>query len=181
MSSRTIYITDHDYTRLQKLIESLRWFADGHAGNLGALELELRRAKIVESAQIPSDVVTMNTTVRVRDLESGDVECFMLVFPTMADWESNRISILAPVGIAILGCRAGDEIECPAPSGVRRLRLEEVLDQPERSGIEESSAPGSGRFAPTAHEATILLERSEELSGRQSMDSGSRQPCSRPR
>ena len=137
MSAQSIYITDHDYTRLHNLISSLRWFADDGAGNLSALERELRRAKIVESASIPSDVVTMNTTLRIRDLNSGEPERFTLVFPPSADWDSNRISILAPVGIAVLGCREGDEIECSAPAGIRRFRVEEILDQPERSGFEE--------------------------------------------
>jgi len=158
MTSNAIYITDHDYTRLWKLIDSLRWYAGRNAGNLGALERELRRARIVESARIPNDVVTMNTTVRIRDLDSGEVECLTLVFPPMADWESNCVSIVAPVGIALVGCREHDEIEFSAPAGVRRFRVEEVLGQPERSGIEESLASGDAQFDSAAHHGTNLWD-----------------------
>lgn len=142
MIRNSICIGNHDYAKLQNLISSLRWLADGSGGNLGALEGKVQRAKIVPSADIPSDVVTMNTTVLIRDLDSGEFERFTLVFPPMANWVSNRVSILAPIGIAVLGCRQGDEVECPAPAGIRRFRIENVLDQTERVTLRRYQTAG---------------------------------------
>ena len=83
--------------------------------------------------EVPSDVVTMSSIVSLRDLDSGETEEYELVYPADADLENNRISILAPIGTAILGYRVGDVIEWPVPGGLRRLRVEEVLYQPGRA------------------------------------------------
>ena len=77
----------------------------------------------------------MNSVVRLRDLDSGETEEYELVYPADADMAHNRISVLAPIGTAILGYRLGDVIEWPVPAGLRRLRVEEVLYQPERAGV----------------------------------------------
>ena len=76
----------------------------------------------------------MRSTVRLRDLDSGKEMIYSLVFPNEADVDEGRISILAPVGTAMIGYRIGDTIEWEVPSGLRRLRVEEVLYQPEASG-----------------------------------------------
>ena len=76
----------------------------------------------------------MNSVVRLRDLDSGETEEYELVYPADADVSLNRISILAPIGTAILGYRLGDVIEWPVPAGLRRFRVDEVLYQPERAG-----------------------------------------------
>ena len=70
-----------------------------------------------------------------RDLDLDEVEEYELVYPADADLERNRISVLAPIGTAILGYRVGDVIEWKVPAGLRRLRVEEVLYQPERAGV----------------------------------------------
>lgn len=76
----------------------------------------------------------MRSTVRLKDLESGKEMIYSLVFPDEADVEQGRISVLAPVGTAMIGYRGGDTIEWEVPSGLRRLKVEEVLYQPEASG-----------------------------------------------
>jgi regulator of nucleoside diphosphate kinase len=73
----------------------------------------------------------MHSTVRVRDLDRGVRRVYTLAFPTEADIERRRISILAPIGTALIGYRAGDQVEWPTPGGTRRLEIEEVLFQPE--------------------------------------------------
>ena len=98
---------------------------------LAALEGELSRARVVPAGKVPPDVVTMNSVVRLRDLDSDETEEYELVYPADADMTLNRISVLAPIGTAILGYRLGDVIEWPVPAGLRRLRVEEVLYQPE--------------------------------------------------
>jgi regulator of nucleoside diphosphate kinase len=129
-----IYITRADFERLRRLIDGR------HAGNtfdleyLDTLEQEIDRADIVEPEEIPRDVVTMDSEVRLKDLDSGDVKVYGLVFPAQAQTE-NGVSILAPIGTAILGYRVGDIIEWRVPRGIKRLKVLEVLYQPEAAGV----------------------------------------------
>jgi regulator of nucleoside diphosphate kinase len=76
----------------------------------------------------------MNSQARVRDLKSNEEMVFTLVFPTEADYVRGWLSVLAPIGTALLGYRAGDTIELEVPAGVRRLKIEQVLYQPEAAG-----------------------------------------------
>jgi regulator of nucleoside diphosphate kinase len=128
-----IYITKPDYERLTKLIEIVR---DGESNSeyLDRLEEELDRAEMVQQENIPADVITMRSTVRLKDLDTSDEMIYRLVFPTEANYDEGKISVLAPVGTAMLGYRRGDVIEWQVPSGVRRLSVEEVLYQPESNG-----------------------------------------------
>jgi regulator of nucleoside diphosphate kinase len=101
---------------------------------LNKLEAELDRAEIVDPKDIPADVVTMRSKVRLKDLVSEDSNTYSVVFPTEADFAEGKISVLAPIGTAILGFRKGDTIEWQVPSGLRKLKVEEVLYQPESAG-----------------------------------------------
>jgi regulator of nucleoside diphosphate kinase len=127
-----ITITSQDAERLEILMDSLPKNAfPGKA----ELEEELDRAIIVEPAKVPPSVVTMNSTVRFRMRPSGDEFCLTLVYPGQTDADGKTISILAPVGSALLGLSIGDEIEWPRPGGgTLRVQIEDVLYQPERSG-----------------------------------------------
>ena len=98
------------------------------------LEEELEWAQIVAPQEILGDVVTMNSQARVKDLDSNEEMVFTLVFPAEADYERGRLSVLAPIGTALLGYRAGDTVEWEVPGGVRRLKIEQVLYQPEAAG-----------------------------------------------
>jgi regulator of nucleoside diphosphate kinase len=129
-----IYITELDYNRLNGLIERTRERNGADREYLNKLEAELDRAEIVDAEDIPADVVTMRSKVRLKDLVSGESNTYSLVFPTEADFAEGKISVLAPIGTAILGYRRGDTIEWPVPSGVRRLKVEEILYQPEAAG-----------------------------------------------
>ncbi|HZU34472.1 MAG TPA: nucleoside diphosphate kinase regulator [Gemmataceae bacterium] len=135
MKKRIIVISDADSRRLRAWLESARQDASVLGEYLDALAGELKRARIVPRADVPPDVITMNSVVRLRDLETGEIEEYELVYPAEADLAQGRISILAPVGTAILGYRLGDVIEWPVPAGLRRLRVEEVLYQPERAAL----------------------------------------------
>ena len=130
-TERAIWIADDDRAKLDTLLRVLAARHDPHAGDRGALAGELRRARVVPGAQLPPDVVTMNSTVRLRDLETGEEETYTLVYPADADIAENKLSVLAPVGTALLGYRAGDVVEWPVPAGVSRFRIEEV-HQPAR-------------------------------------------------
>ena len=76
----------------------------------------------------------MRSKVRLKDLVSGETNVYSLVFPTEADFSEGKISVLAPIGTAILGYKRGDTIEWPVPSGLRRLKVDQVLYQPEAAG-----------------------------------------------
>ena len=134
MKKRPLIISRTDRQRLESLISAARMDFRVRPEYLAALEAELQQARVVPPGETPPDVVTMNSVVRLRDLESGETEEYELVYPADADVEHNRISVLAPVGTAILGDRAGDVIEWPVPAGLRRLRVEELQYQPERAG-----------------------------------------------
>ena len=98
---------------------------------LSALERELARAEIVASEDIPTNVVTMNSRAELLDLETGERMEFTLVFPIDANIEADRISVLAPLGTAMLCYRVGDEFKWKVPYGERRLKVNAVHFQPE--------------------------------------------------
>ncbi len=127
-----IIISTLDAARLEALLDSL---PDHAFPGKEALEAELTRAELVAPEKIPPNVVTMNSTVTFRMLESGKTFSLTLVFPRDADSSGTRISVLAPVGSALLGLSIGDEIEWPKPGGgLLRVKIEEILYQPEREG-----------------------------------------------
>jgi len=100
-----------------------------------ALEAELARAEVVEPGQMPGDVITMNSTARFRDEDTGDERELTLVYPKDADGSPDKVSILAPVGSALLGLRIGATIEWPVPGGrTIRLRVLSIQYQPEAAG-----------------------------------------------
>lgn len=136
MEPRDIYLTKVDMARLKELVEVGIAFKDGNKEHrhLENLEHELDRAHIVEPRAIPHDVVTMNSRVRLKNLETGQESELTLVFPSNADIEHHKISVLAPIGTAILGYRTGDTVDWPVPAGPRKVQIQEILYQPEAAG-----------------------------------------------
>ncbi|HPM24966.1 MAG TPA: nucleoside diphosphate kinase regulator [Phycisphaerae bacterium] len=134
MAKRTIFITQQDARRLREwlCIAGKRYEKDRE--NLEVLRRELRQAQVVEPDEVPPDVVTMHSQVRLADPRTDHESCCTLVFPEDAVANHNRISVLAPLGAAILGCRAGDVIRFQVPGGRRTIRILEVLYQPEAAG-----------------------------------------------
>jgi len=131
----TIYITEIDRQRLEKLIEIASQRDDAvNREYLRKLEHELDMAETVAPAEVPADVITMRSKVRLRDLNSGEEMIYTLVFPTETDSGNGKISVLAPIGTAMLGYRVGSVIEWQVPSGLRRIKVEEILYQPEAAG-----------------------------------------------
>ncbi len=125
-----VVLSRFDRDRLERLLDRM-----GPRPELEALRDEIERAEIVEPEAVPEDVVTMNSVVRFVDEESGSERVVKLVFPGHADVESGRISVLAPVGSALLGLSVGDSIDWPLPQGrTRRLRVVAITYQPEAAG-----------------------------------------------
>jgi regulator of nucleoside diphosphate kinase len=125
-----IVLSRFDQERLERLLGKV-----GPRPDLEALREEIERAEIVEPDAVPPNLVTMNSVVRFVDENSGRESEVTLVFPGHADVESNRISVLAPVGSALLGLSVGDSIHWPLPNArTRRLRVVAVTYQPEAAG-----------------------------------------------
>jgi regulator of nucleoside diphosphate kinase len=129
-----IFITKVDFDRLYRLVAGKGSRESRDSEYLERLEQELERAEIIDEDTVPHGVVTMNSEVRLKDLDSGDVNVYKLVFPHQTRSPMD-ISILAPIGTAILGYRVGDAIEWPVPKGIRRLEILQVLRQPLAAGI----------------------------------------------
>lgn len=126
-------LTDRDMARLRDIAQ--RYASSSLSSAAEALELELDRAEVVSADRVPADVVTMHTRFSCRNLESGKMYEFVLVYPHEADAAEGRISVLAPVGLALIGLRVGSKIRWPLPDGrTTHLELLEVLHQPEAAG-----------------------------------------------
>lgn len=135
MAENRIWITAKD---VKKIEDAILQFEAAHpdklTDNISSLRNELKRANIVEPSEIPNDVVTMNSRVRFRDLDTSEEFVFTLTLPDVANVQRGNLSILAPAGTALLGCKAGDVIEWPFPDGVGRIEIVEILYQPEAAG-----------------------------------------------
>lgn len=134
MSKRNIYITDQDMRRLRELVRTTSDPFGKDRPYLETLRAELDRAKIVPRDAIDADVVTMNSTVRVRDCDGGRTTTLTLVFPESANPQTDRISVIAPLGAALLGYRVGDRVSFTVPTGSRTCEIVAVVYQPEAAG-----------------------------------------------
>lgn len=130
----TISITQFDKQRLSHLLTGISRDENPDREDLWSLEQEIARAEVITSREATADLVTMNSRFRVTDLDSGQSMEYTLVFPHEANYKEGRISILAPLGTALLGFRVGDVVEWRMPAGTRRLRIDEILYQPESEG-----------------------------------------------
>lgn len=129
-----IVVTAFDHYRLFRLLDRLRRAQPDAAPAHDALEHELDRAIVVEQDEVPPDVVTMNSMVRAVDQNTEEELKITVVFPGQAAPRDGKISVLAPLGLALFGARVGDEIEWPMPGGTRRLYVDRLLFQPEAAG-----------------------------------------------
>ena len=134
MTDKPIQITEFDLDRLKKLLEDATHTEYRGSDYLVRLQAELDRAQVVLPHAVSQVVVTMNSTVVLFDLDTGEDETYTLVFPENADISSGKISILAPVGTGMLGYEVGDTFEWDVPGGVRRLKVKQILYQPEAAG-----------------------------------------------
>ena len=134
MNPRDTYITEVDLSRLRDVLKARvntnAWDRD----HLENVEKELDRAHVVDPSAIPHDVVTMNSQVRIEDVDTSMENVYTLVFPSEASIPDKKISILAPIGTALLGSRVGETVDWLVPAGMRTVRIKEVLYQPEAAG-----------------------------------------------
>lgn len=133
---KAIFITEQDRQRLNDCLAVLHEYADGKdLRHVQQLEEEISRASIiVDPTSTPGDVVTMRSRVRVRDIDTGKESVYTLVYPSESDPMALKVSVLAPIGAALLGCRVGDVVERDIPKGRCRFMIEELIYQPEAAG-----------------------------------------------
>jgi regulator of nucleoside diphosphate kinase len=139
MNPTPIYITRDDHSKLRLLLATAL-HANGN-GALQKLRTELDRAAVIDPAAIPPGVVTMESTVEFEDLGSRETEEYTITFPERANVEKKRLSILAPIGTALIGCRVGDIVNWSTPGGVRQLKVRRVTAAPRDSTAVPSLRP----------------------------------------
>ena len=127
-----VIITEVDQTRLKKLIYDEAQQGTGTDQTVLDLEQEIGRAQVVDSHKVPREVITMNSKV-LLDLGEDELEV-SLVYPSEADLISNKLSVLSPIGTAILGYKEGDFIQWKIPSGVAEIHVKKIIYQPEAAG-----------------------------------------------
>lgn len=132
-NEQRIIVTEADLERLHRMLESHAVSRDSETAEM--LEMELSRAEVVRPDMVPSNVVTMNSSVVFEDAQSGEQREVTLVYPPDASAGTGRVSILAPIGTALLGLSVGQSIDWPLPGGrTKKLRIVKVTYQPEALG-----------------------------------------------
>lgn len=131
----TIYISETDRARLGNLIELVRSQRErSNFSYVNKLEDQLEFAEVVPPKEIPPDVVTMRSKVRLKDLDTKEESVYSIVFPSEANADEGRISVLTPLATALLGHTSGATVEFQAPGRVRILQIMEIPYQPESAG-----------------------------------------------
>lgn len=123
-----------DYARIKKSISDAKQFKSISNAEAEKLINELDSATIVEPEAIPSNVVTMNSIVKIRFVNTDKEVQFQIVYPHLANVKENKISIFSPIATALIGYKVKDEIEWIVPAGLTKLRIEKIIYQPEASG-----------------------------------------------
>src|SRR4029453_7244081 len=131
VAKHPIYITSRDKRLLEKMVAEADALRSAPRTELQALAKELRRAVVVDPRDVPGDVITMNSRAEMLDLGTGETVTFTLVFPSQANIDEEKISVLAPIGAGMLGYCVGDEFEWQVPDGGARMRGTQIHCQPE--------------------------------------------------
>lgn len=129
MTEELLLVTEKDYLRLKSLIEGKG------PEEIENLEIELDRAQLLADNEVPSDLVTMNSIFRFENMSENKQMIMSIVYPQESNAQENKVSILAPLGSALLGLRVGQEINWQFPDGkTKKLKVLEMLYQPEANG-----------------------------------------------
>ena len=128
-----LIINKLDYARIKRSIEDARQFRAINAAESEKLMKELDSAEIVAPEAIPSNVVTMNSIVKLTFLNNNKPIQFQIVYPDKANMKENKISIFSPIATALIGYKVGDEIDGMVPAGMTHIRIDEMVYQPKAS------------------------------------------------
>ena len=131
-------VTTLDRRRLRRMIDSLYTSlpagGEPYGSYFRALEERLNAMQTVAEDAVDDDVITMNSQVCVRELVRGRRQVLTLVYDRDADAFGEKVSVLTPLGAALLGSRVGDVVEWQTRRGPRRVRIDEIVFQPEAAG-----------------------------------------------
>jgi regulator of nucleoside diphosphate kinase len=129
-----LIINSLDYSRIQRCISDAKQLRSINSADADKLLNELRSAQVLEPEEIPSNVVTMNSIVKLSFLNNKQQTQFQIVYPKNANFKENKISIFSPIATALIGYKVGDQIEWIVPAGPTKIQIDEILYQPESSG-----------------------------------------------
>lgn len=124
MNHTPIFVTRNDYYKLRMLVASAL-YSPAH-GALKSLRRELDRAIVLDPKALPQGVVTIDSYVEFEDTGSGEVESYTITYPDCENLQERRLSILAPIGTALIGCQEGDLLHWTTAGCMRRLRIRRV-------------------------------------------------------
>ncbi|MBD5779779.1 GreA/GreB family elongation factor [Pelagicoccus sp. NFK12] len=127
----SIYLSKSDHEALSLLLRAIKH----PQGTALKLKEEISRAIVLGDSQVPTDSVGLNSSVHLEDLDLNEVETYELTMPSRANPDFNRVSILAPLGVALLGVRAGEDFMWRTPGGLRRLRVVSVTRESKSSKV----------------------------------------------
>ncbi len=140
-----ITVTSLDAHRLRRLLDAAADSLDHE--HFEGLEEGLDAARVVDPGSIAADIVTLDSRVRIRDLKTGEESTYTLVMPRESNMASGAVAITAPLGRAMFGRKRGDRVQFKTPGGLRRVRVMEVLYQPEAEGasrVDRTGVPEEG-------------------------------------
>lgn len=123
-----------DYARIKKCIGDAQQFKSINKTDAEKLLNELNSAQIVEPEAVPSNVVTMNSIVKLSFLNNNQQVQFQIVYPDKANIKENKISIFSPIATALIGYKVKDEIEWIVPAGLTKIKIDKIIYQPEAAG-----------------------------------------------
>ncbi len=161
MRERPIIVSERDARQLRALLRYRSEASFRDQAHLSELKAELERAIVVRPEEMHGDVVTMRSHVQVCDLANGERTHYELVFPFEADVSARKISVLAPLGTALLGFREGDEVEWLMPGGKQQLRIERVR----QLSVRRNTRPSASTMDPP-HQSPRALSERRNLVGR---------------
>lgn len=133
MNNETI-LSRIDYSRLNSMILNLLDSKESNLLDLNRLNMQIKRAKLVEPKRIKPDCVTMNSVVQVVFLKSGTSKTLHLAYPKEANYKDGSISVLSPLGCALLGYKKGESVSFNAPGGSQTVVIDSIVYQPEANG-----------------------------------------------
>jgi regulator of nucleoside diphosphate kinase len=139
VTKRALLLTETDHRHLSELLEDTRRGRFEDTVYINELERELSMAGVVPGEKIPADVVTLHSRVKLEIPNTPGATSVEVVLPMELNLAAGRISVLSPLGTALIGCRAGDEVEYAVRGAVRRARILSVQYQPEAAGKREAA------------------------------------------
>lgn len=131
---KKIKITELDYIRLSKILHLARGKNDTDIKNLDELAIEINRAEKIDSKKISHNVITMNSVIKLLNEETKNQIIIKIVYPEEADFKKGFVSILSPLGTALLGYEKGDQVLFNAPKGKVKISILDIKYQPESNG-----------------------------------------------